>query len=140
MANPSKRKGTGWESAKVDWWQAQGFADAHRIALHGAADCGDVFVTKTQRGDVIEECKNTKRLAVPEWLRQSENERDNAGAWLCLLSWKLVGIGMADPGRHPVTVRADDAAKVLSYIAELEAKATRLEAENAQLKERRYYV
>lgn len=139
MSNPSKQKGTAWESARVAWWRSQGFADAHRIALHGAADVGDVFITKTEAGDVVEECKNTNRLAVPEWLRQADAERDNAGAWLCPVAWKLTGVGMTDPGRHPAAMRSEALAMLLRRVAELEAKAARLESENAQLRERRFY-
>ena len=43
MANPSKRKGTAFESALVAHIEAAGF-HARRVALAGAADQGDIHV------------------------------------------------------------------------------------------------
>lgn len=139
MSNPSKQKGTRWESARAEWWQGRG-KDARRVALHGSGDQGDVHVMDTARGPVLEECKNAKRLAIPEWLRQADVERDNAGAWLCAVAYKLPGVGATDPGRHPWVLRSCEADKLLSYVAELEGRVQRLEFENAQLRERRYYA
>lgn len=140
MANAQKQKGTRWETARADWWRSQGFEDARRVALHGSADCGDLWITQTMAGPVLEECKNVGRLAIPEWLRQGSIEAENAGAWLCPVAFKLRGVGLDDPGRHPVALWSEDWAAVLRHIEGLEDRVSALRAENAALRERRYWA
>jgi len=38
MANPSKAKGTAWESMLVKWLRENGFPDADRSPLRGSLD------------------------------------------------------------------------------------------------------
>ena len=42
MANPSIRKGTGFEVAVVDYLKAHGFPHAERRAQRGVNDAGDI--------------------------------------------------------------------------------------------------
>ncbi|GAA0431072.1 hypothetical protein GCM10010357_60910 [Streptomyces luteireticuli] len=88
MANPSKARGTAWESAVRDHLnEALGLVDEHgkfkdifsalnirRPAQEGAADVGDVHAVP-----FILECKDVKSSAVPTWLRQAHVEAFNAG-------------------------------------------------------------
>lgn len=88
MANPSKARGTAWESAVRDYLNValelvdgQGkFSDAfsafnvRRPALEGAADVGDVHCVPFAL-----ECKDVKSAAVPTWLRQARVEAAHAG-------------------------------------------------------------
>lgn len=56
--NPSKRKGTAWESAVRDHFKAAGFDGAERLALSGSQDRGDL----TGLPAVTIECKATKDI------------------------------------------------------------------------------
>ncbi|MFM9629543.1 hypothetical protein ACKI10_18185 [Streptomyces galilaeus] len=95
MANPSKARGTAWESAirdftnaflglyKDDWRDlpaSQRFLNmldwrnVRRQAQEGAKDVGDLHAWP-----FILEAKDVKSPAVPTWLRQAEAEAVNAG-------------------------------------------------------------
>ncbi|MFM9649981.1 hypothetical protein ACKI1S_28010 [Streptomyces galilaeus] len=95
MANPSKARGTAWESAirdftnaflglyKDDWRDlpaSQRFLNmldwrnVKRQAQEGAKDVGDLHAWP-----FILEAKDVKSPAVPTWLRQAEAEAVNAG-------------------------------------------------------------
>lgn len=142
MANPNKVKGTRWESARVEWWRSQGeaFEFAHRVALAGSSDKGDVHVVQSHAGAIIEECKNAKRIELTKWLREADAEQDNAGAFVCAVALKLPGVGMTDPGAHPVAMYSRDWARVLMELLRLGDEVARLKADNAALRERRYYA
>lgn len=89
MANPSKAKGTAWETNVVRY--LQNALDDERIerrALHGAADRGDVYGIRAHGLEGIAECKDHKRYSdadVRKWERQTLTERDNAEAGFALL-------------------------------------------------------
>lgn len=86
MTNPSKNKGTSWETACVRYFRANGFPQAERIALAGAYDMGDIRVTS----GLIAECKNHKVVTdnlIHEWQAETIAEKRNAGAdkaWLII--------------------------------------------------------
>lgn len=44
--NRNKARGTAFETAGVDYLTANGSPDAHRVALHGNQDRGDVHLTE----------------------------------------------------------------------------------------------
>lgn len=72
----SKRKGTAWESAIVDYLRGAGWRHAERRATAGAHDRGDVAGLP----GVVIEAKNEARIDLPGWLREAEAERVNDGA------------------------------------------------------------
>ncbi|MFF3557306.1 hypothetical protein ACFYXL_28315 [Streptomyces tsukubensis] len=88
MANPSKARGTAWESAVRDHLnEALGLVDAEgklrdifsalnvrRAAQEGVKDVGDVHCVP-----FVLECKDVKSPAVPTWLRQAHVEAVHAG-------------------------------------------------------------
>lgn len=76
MSNPSKRKGTAFESALVDYLRAHGALHAERRALAGAADLGDV----TGIPGVVIEAKAAKTFQLAEWVKELEAEIANAAA------------------------------------------------------------
>lgn len=76
MSNPSKQRGTLWETAIVTFLQANGFPQAERRALAGALDKGDIAGVP---GCVIE-AKNCKQINLAAFLDEATAERDNAGA------------------------------------------------------------
>ncbi len=75
MTNTSKRKGTSFEVAVVDYLRANGFPFAERRALRGTNDAGDVAGVV---GWVIE-AKNHRALDLGPWLTEAAKEAANDG-------------------------------------------------------------
>lgn len=90
----NKRKGTAAESALVTFLRGHGWPFAERRALTGAKDRGDVTGTPY----IAWEQKSAARICLPEWLRETETERVNAGADYGVLVVKLRGVGAANAG------------------------------------------
>jgi hypothetical protein len=78
VANPSKDRGTRWESRVVTFLRENGHPYAERRALAGNKDLGDIGGIP---GLVIE-CKNTKAISLAQWMDEAIAERDNAKASL----------------------------------------------------------
>ena len=93
----AKAKGTAAETMLVRWLQANGFPQAERRALAGNLDKGDIAGIPRCAVEV----KSGARLALPEWLRETETERINAGARHGILVVKLRGMGEAKVGDWP---------------------------------------
>ena len=74
--NPSKRKGTGWESVIVDHLRAEGWPHVERRSLNGSKDRGDIAGIP----GVVIEAKNCRTVELAEWVDEVEQERfsDNA--------------------------------------------------------------
>jgi hypothetical protein len=87
----SKRKGTAAETSVVRYLNENHFRGAERRALAGANDKGDV----TGIDDVVIEVKAGVRLQIPEWLKETEQERKNAKADIGVLVIKPKGKGDA---------------------------------------------
>lgn len=84
MANPSKKKGTRYESAVVKFMTAAGL-DVVRKALSGSQDSGDLEVRGLKIPIIIEvkggkQTANPNRFQLTDWLRQTAIEADNAKA------------------------------------------------------------
>ena len=75
VSNPSKQKGTFFESLFVAYLRFRGFANAERRALHGNTDLGDV----TGIPDWTFETKNRKALDIPGAIDEARLEATNAG-------------------------------------------------------------
>ena len=78
MANPSKRKGTAWESQVVDYLREHGQPYAERRALTGSADKGDVSGIP----GVMVECKAEKAIDLAGYMDEVKFQTANAGAQL----------------------------------------------------------
>lgn len=74
--NPSKRKGTAFETDVVRYLRENGFPYAERRALRGTADAGDVAGVP---GWVLE-VKNHRALDLGPWLTEAHAEAANDGA------------------------------------------------------------
>lgn len=85
--NPSKRKGTGAETAIVAALIEQGWPHAERRALHGNLDRGDVAGVAR----VMIEAKAEKSYDIAGWLREVATEQANAGAEVGACWFKLRG-------------------------------------------------
>lgn len=96
-----KRRGTGWETAIVDYLRAAGFPAVERRALDGRADRGDI----TGLPGVVIEAKNQNRFDIAEWLTEAELEKANDGAWLGVVWAKKRGKSSAGDGYVVMTGR-----------------------------------
>lgn len=92
-----KAKGTRTETAIVNLIRASGWPNAERRALSGSTDRGDIAGVPS----VVIEAKSGARLALPEWLRETERERINDGAAYGVLVVKLNGMGETRVGDWP---------------------------------------
>lgn len=80
MANPSKDRGTAFESAVVDYLRQHGFPYARRMAQAGAQDIGDVSLGDAPPGGpVTMECKNCKAISLAAFTDEAVTESSNAG-------------------------------------------------------------
>lgn len=97
MANPSKARGTRWESAVRDYLNGvleyshpTDWRLVKRQAQEGAKDVGDLHAWP-----FILEAKDVKSPAVPTWIRQAEVEAVNAGFPYGVVIHKVRGKGPA---------------------------------------------
>jgi Holliday junction resolvase len=74
VTNPSKDKGTRFETAVVDYLRSEGFDHVERRALRGGKDCGDIAGLA---GWTLE-CKAEKTIALGRYMDESELEAINA--------------------------------------------------------------
>lgn len=72
----SKQKGTAAETAVVRFLQENGFIYAERRALHGTVDKGDI----TGCGPIVFEVKDHKTITLSAWLKELQDEINNAKA------------------------------------------------------------
>lgn len=78
MANPSKVRGTRFETAFQTWW-SQNVGPCHRLTLHGRDDLGDVGGISVMGLEGVVECKNYKYRQ-----KKKENRRPTEGQ---LMKW-----------------------------------------------------
>lgn len=90
----SKRKGTAWESAIVDYLRASGVPHAERRALAGSKDRGDVAGVP----GVVFEAKSAARVELAAWLDEAAAEAVNDGADLGVVWFKRRGKASAGAG------------------------------------------
>jgi len=98
MANPSKNKGTTFETLMVNYFK-QFWPRAERRALSGALDKGDVSGLP-----VPLELKNCKSIDLAGWTKEAKKEAENALAPFCPVIHNRRGKG--DPALQWVTIEA----------------------------------
>lgn len=113
MANPSKDRGTRYETAVVRYMREMTGDDRiERRALHGSKDMGDIYGIAAHGWEGIAECKAHKEVTpalVTEWREQTVAERENAGAGFGLL---VVNVYRAPVWRSIVHVTLRDLARI----------------------------
>jgi len=78
MTNPSKAKGTAWESAVVNWLRSTAGFDARRkVQAGGLGDQGDITVEETPW--LVIEAKAAKAHDFAGWVGEANIEARNAG-------------------------------------------------------------
>lgn len=92
----AKKAGATFETAVCDYLRwALDDPRIQRLRLHGAKDLGDIGNVYFQGRLVTIECKNTKRKAYAEHMREAETEAGNADSELWFVIQKLPGVGIA---------------------------------------------
>jgi hypothetical protein len=94
VTNPSKKRGTAWETQVAQYLQQSGWPHVERRALHGAQDKGDLLGLP----GLVVECKSANRIQLAEWLKEAQAETANAGAELGVVWAKRSGKGSAADG------------------------------------------
>lgn len=109
----AKKAGSSFERSQADWLADR--LDDDRIdrrAKRGVKDRGDIAGVRTIRGGrVVIECKNTTRLDLPGWLRETEIERGNDDAHIGVVMHKKRGT--TDPAEQYVTMSAETFARLI---------------------------
>jgi len=84
-----------------------------RRPSNGAKDRGDIGGVRTPHGGrLVIECKDTTRLDIAGWLRETELERGNDDAVAGLIVHKRHGV--SDPGQQWVTCTVNDLIALLT--------------------------
>ena len=97
--NPSKQKGTAFETALVRWLNDKCGVDAKRIVLHGNKDEGDI-----DAGPFNIESKNCNALSLSTWVKEAAVESTNAGKPVIVVAKRK---GISDPGQSYVITTLD---------------------------------
>lgn len=111
MSNPSKQKGTRFESAVADYLRwALDDERIQRSPLHGAKDVGDIANVFMYGWRVVVECKATRAPHYRKHWAECLVEMGNADTSLGVVVWKRPGIGMTTRdavSRHLAFMRHD---------------------------------
>jgi len=132
MGNKHKAKGTSFETAIREYLNANGFEKAHRTALEGGQDKGDIHgIEQTRHNSGVTivrkaciQCKNQKTFKLSEWLNDTVDQAvrlDNAPlsetafrqAALPILVVKRPGKGEKSLGDSYAVMRLSDIVAIL---------------------------
>lgn len=91
-AASAKAKGRNAENLWVEWLRAHGWRYAERRRLAGSNDLGDITGTP----GVTWEVKAQRTYKLPEWMRETEEERLNTGDDVAVLIIKPNGVANPD--------------------------------------------
>jgi len=116
MANRSKAKGTAFEVLVRDYLIGKGFIHAHRPALSGGNDTGDIngIARKETLRKVAVQCKNQKTMKLSEWLNDTVEQAERLGGAVPALVVKRVGKGEKALGDSYVVMRLSDLVELLN--------------------------
>lgn len=114
--NRPKAIGTAAETAVVRFLKANGWPNAERRALRGAADAGDITGTpgvcwEVKGGDAARRASDT---VVAAWMVETLREQATAGAQLAVLVMQRAGIGPTNAGRWWAVMTAYQVECILS--------------------------
>ncbi|RYQ18972.1 hypothetical protein [Bifidobacterium pseudolongum] len=120
MSNPSKQKGTRFETAVADYLRwALGDERIQRLTLHGNKDVGDIGGIYHCGARVTVECKATRAPHYRRHWAECLVEMVNGDANLGIVIWKRPGIGITHRdtvGRHLAYTRRDVLAAIVSTL------------------------
>ena len=115
MGNRNKAKGTAFEVLVRDYLIGKGFIHAHRPALSGGNDTGDIngIARKKTLRKVAVQCKNQKTMKLSEWLNDTVEQAERLGGAVPALVVKRAGKGEKALGESYVVMRLQDLAELL---------------------------
>lgn len=108
MSNPSKAKGTAWESALVGYLLGRGL-EARRKVQTGRKDEGDIAIQDFPW--LVLEAKNEKAIRLAAYVDQANAEATHAGAEVGVAVVKRRGV--ASPGSAYAVMDLDTLLKIL---------------------------
>jgi hypothetical protein len=110
VGNKAKAKGTSFEVLVRDYLISKGFIHAHRPALSGGNDTGDVngIARRSTLRKVAVQCKNQKQFQLSQWLNDTVEQATRLGNAVPALVVKRQGKGEKALGETYVVMRLDD--------------------------------
>jgi len=116
MGNKHKAKGTSFEVSIRDYLINKGFVHAHRPALSGGNDTGDIngIIRSDTLRKVAVQCKNQKTFQLSQWLNDTVEQAERLGGAVPALVVKRPGKGEKALGESYVVIRLQDFTDLLS--------------------------
>lgn len=108
----AKAAGSRFEKLVADYLASTVDDRIERRAKTGAKDRGDIGGVRFQGHRVVVECKDTARMALPQWAREAAVEAENDGALLGVVAHKRHGSNQAE--EQWVTMTLADFARLLA--------------------------
>lgn len=110
----AKQKGTSFETLIKDYLIGEGFIHAHRPALSGVNDTGDINGVANSSGrKVAFQCKNHKQFALSSWLNDTVEQAARLDNAVPALVVKRSGKGKAAVGDTYAVMRLSDLVDLL---------------------------
>lgn len=114
MTNRAKQKGTSFETLIKDYLIGEGFIHAHRPALSGTNDTGDINGVANSVGrKVTFQCKNQKQFSLSSWLNDTVEQAARLGNAVPALVVKRPGKGKTAVGDTYAVMRLSDLVELL---------------------------
>lgn len=115
MGNKAKAKGTSFEVLVRDYLISKGFIHAHRPALSGGKDTGDIngLIRKDDLRKVAVQCKNQKAFQLSQWLNDTVEQAERLGGAVPVLVVKRPGKGEKALGESYAVLQLDDLVALL---------------------------
>ena len=115
MSNPSKAKGTSFETLVREYLVSKGFSKAHRTALSGGQDTGDIngIVNLHTDAEVAVQCKNQKKFNLSGWLDDTVEQAERLDDAVPLLVVKRPGKGAESLDDTYAVMRLCDVVRLL---------------------------
>jgi hypothetical protein len=110
VGNKAKAKGTSFEVLVRDYLISKGFIHAHRPALSGGNDTGDIngIARRSTLRKVAVQCKNQRQFQLSQWLNDTVEQATRLGNAVPALVVKRQGKGEKALGETYVVMRLDD--------------------------------
>ena len=115
MGNKHKAKGTSFETLITNHLKENGFKDAHRTALQGINDSGDIngIAQSTTLAQLAIQCKNQKSFDLSGWLNDTVEQAKKLNDGVPLLVVKRPGKGEKAVGDSYAIMRLSDMIQLL---------------------------
>lgn len=114
MANPNGVKGSSFERQTADYWRDNHSEFIDRRVKTGAKDKGDLANVRMGPHRLVVECKNMKKMALSQWVKEAQEEAVNDEALLGIVVAKRKGYGQ--PQDQYVILTQGDLLKILALI------------------------